>query len=283
MGQSIFSRLNDHRTRFLRQAGRKVAIGNNKYQVRGYISNNFSDGTTHEPQLHNLLERLLPTTKGTFVDVGVNLGQTLSKVVAIDPDREFLGFEPQIAACFYVNRFLADNNLKHMNVLPIGLSDSNEMAVFYARGEADTMASSVVTDIDTKTMDKSFVQMRIGDDLLPSLLSSPPGIIKIDVEGAEINVLRGLTKTITQHAPIILFEVLPNFKGHDKIRISDEQANARTNSAEEIRAYLTGINYTISQIHADGTDTPIDEFDLNDPTKYVGNDYIARHSDHSAA
>jgi hypothetical protein len=58
-------------------------------------------------------------------------------------------------------------------------------------------------------------------------------LIKIDVEGHEINVLRGAKKTIKSHKPIILFE-----QGADEIH----------NGSSEAIDYLTSLDYSFYSI-----------------------------------
>ena len=43
------------------------------------------------------------------------------------------------------------------------------------------------------------------DDLLDS--TPPPTIVKIDVEGAELGVLQGMTETIRRFKPVLIYEV----------------------------------------------------------------------------
>ena len=43
----------------------------------------------------NLLKKIFPIiNKGIFVDVGVNIGQTLLKLKAVDNEMNYIGFEP---------------------------------------------------------------------------------------------------------------------------------------------------------------------------------------------
>ncbi|EAW36173.1 FkbM family methyltransferase [Lyngbya sp. PCC 8106] len=45
------------------------------------------------------------------------------------------------------------------------------------------------------------------DDLVTQHILEPPSVVKIDVEGAELEVLQGMAATIQQYHPIILYEV----------------------------------------------------------------------------
>jgi hypothetical protein len=80
----------DHAERLSRHMGRKVRIGERNFRVRGYFSNILSVDSGHEPELRAAIARLLKRL-GTFIDVGANLGQTPGKVLAVDPDRSYLG------------------------------------------------------------------------------------------------------------------------------------------------------------------------------------------------
>jgi hypothetical protein len=97
-------RLFDHAERLSRQMGRPVRIGQRSFRIRGYLSNILSLDSSAEPEVSAALTRVL-SRPGTFVDVGANLGQTLGKVLAVDPDRSYVGFEPQIGACHYIDKF----------------------------------------------------------------------------------------------------------------------------------------------------------------------------------
>ena len=45
------------------------------------------------------------------------------------------------------------------------------------------------------------------DDMVEDLKINPPDIVKIDVEGAEYNVIDGMNKTIKKFRPLFIYEV----------------------------------------------------------------------------
>ena len=55
----------------------------------------------HEPWMLQNLVQIAEQAEGTFVDVGVNLGQTLLAVKSIGEDWDYLGFEPNPCCLFY--------------------------------------------------------------------------------------------------------------------------------------------------------------------------------------
>ena len=74
------------------------------------------------------------------------------------------------------------------------------------------------------------------DELVAQCTLDPPGLVKIDVEGAETDVLRGLSRTITRYRPIIVCEL------HDTNR--------------EVGAAFRGFGYEVTVL---GLGVPVEE------------------------
>ena len=223
-----------------------------------------------------VLERALATQGGAFIDVGVNIGQTLIKVLAIDSKRTYVGFEPQIGCCFFVNQFLADNSLSQAMIIPLALSDSNSTLSLYSNSFYDEMASIVgKNQVDGKTRcSVTIVGSRIGDEVMEEIKLADIAVIKIDVEGAELRVLSGLTNTLRTKRPIVIFEVLPNFYGHDRVMNDPESCARNTAAADALYDLLALAGYKISQIDEQGDENVIGRFELNDRVRFVGSNFI---------
>jgi FkbM family methyltransferase len=113
-------------------------------------------------------------------------------------------FEPLSSAL----RLLKMNTESLTNVVvdDRALSDHNGEADFHIRPQGDTSSllpgepgSSVrvcVTTLDVRLLGEGGAPTRVD-------------FIKIDVEGGELSVLRGATKTIEKYRPLIYFEFLP--------------------------------------------------------------------------
>lgn len=265
-------RLLDHTERFSRQMGRRVRIGQRNFRVKGYLSNILELGSDSEPDVEAAIARLLDRP-GTFIDVGANVGQTLGKVLAVDPDRSYLGFEPQIGACHYIDRFIKDNGLTNALVLPLGLSESGGLKSFWSSGEADTMASLIQDGTDKS---RSVIMTQTGDDVLSDLEIDEVAAIKIDVEGSECSVLRGFQRTLSTIGPPIIFEVLPNIAEDGFSDLPVEVAKANSDRASELHSYLSSHGYRIYALAASGEDSEVLAFELNDAARLAGPNFVAR-------
>ena len=258
--------------------GKNLTIGREKFLMRGYYATRLNYSDRHEPFLGLVLTRCMNSSSGAFIDVGVNVGQTLMKVLSIDRHRQYFGFEPQIGCAYFVDQFLRLNALRNATVLPIALSDSNKILTLYSHGQYDEMAT-IVRNHDVRSPDDveiTRIQARIGDEVLRELGVEGIAVIKIDVEGAELSVMLGLRETLRTRHPAIIFEVLPNFFGHDRVMHCADICVKNQANANAIYEFLINLGYSIFQISDDGAELAIDHFRLDDREAYIGGNYIAR-------
>ena len=64
---------------------------------------------------------LIDKKNSTFIDIGVNLGQTLLKVKSIVPKINFVGFEPNPACVNYLEELIRLNGITNCKIYPFGL------------------------------------------------------------------------------------------------------------------------------------------------------------------
>jgi len=121
------------------------------------------------------------------------------------------------------------------------------------------------------------VQCRIGDEVLKELGVTRIAAIKIDVEGAELQVMEGLKINLTSQRPPIIFEVLPNFSGIGERTWHEPEARERNRaSAKKIYALLRDIGYQIFQIDENTChESIITDFDLDNINDFKGSNFIA--------
>ena len=270
--------LSYHLPRLLHQLGRPIKFGNHRFKIAGYYPCRFTNTSDqHERFLEAILRRVLETGHGTFIDVGVNAGQTLAKVLGIDKHRAYVGFEPQLSCCFNADQFIKNNGLVNAQVLPIALGDSNQLLSFFSESEMDECASLIERTGLCGDRTKTFVQCRIGDEVIKELGISSISVIKIDVEGAEVQVMEGLRETLELYQPAIIFEVLPNFSGIGaRTWHSPEACEINRESAKRIRELLHQLEYQIFQINEEsGKESKIDDFELDNINNFQGSNFIA--------
>jgi FkbM family methyltransferase len=148
------------------------------------------------------------------LDVGAyNAWYGLTAAVA-NPAARVLVFEPNpelLARCGY-NAAL---NRVELTLLPYAVSDSARIVDFHLAGDHLPSASGIdglagvhrTIQVATTTIDDVVARWA-----LPSV-----DLVKIDVEGHEPSVLRGMRRTITEHHPAVMFEVIAGTTGTDEL------------------------------------------------------------------
>ena len=223
-----------------------------------------------EKWMGQILSILLSQTKNTFVDVGVNVGQTLIKVKKIDPNINYIGFEPNSACLFYNDVLISKNNWKNCKIIPIGISSKTELLTLTLYGKNYTDSSATIIE-DFRKDQTVYKQNNIvvgNSELTSFLFDKKIGVLKIDVEGAESNVFEGLKPIIARDLPVIVIEVLPVY-----FKENGNRYECQTILLNEVKK----LNYSILKILKNNDDTflglkEIETIGINDDIKH--SDYI---------
>ncbi|HYM95042.1 MAG TPA: FkbM family methyltransferase [Chitinophagaceae bacterium] len=174
-----------------------------------------------EKWMTTVLQKLLAAGNGSFIDVGVNIGQTLLKIKSIDRGIKYFGFEPNPTCVFYIDELIRINKFTDVVIYPVGISDTTGIAELNFYYDADTdSAASIIKDFRPwqKIYRKSFIPCFTAENFNKLIDFSIVRNIKIDVEGAELEVLYGLKECIEKSRPNIIMEILPVYKKENSDR-----------------------------------------------------------------
>ena len=99
----------------------------------------------------------------------------------------------------------------------------------------------------------SWVPARIGDEVIEEIGLDKIAMIKVDVEGAEFEVLSGLSSTLKRFRPAVLFELWPNYL-EDGTLMDQESRDFKSARANMIYSLFDEIDYTVHQIDGQGNE-----------------------------
>jgi len=140
-----------------------------------------------------------------FVDIGANIGMiTLLGASAVGTRGRVDSFEPNPEALEVLRRHIALNDIQHVRLHPIGLADAPGQLTLNLT--SDHTGTATLTEVDPSEIRRRVeVEIAVGDD---RLLSDPQPVrlIKIDVEGFELQALRGLRGLLERDRPFLITE-----------------------------------------------------------------------------
>ena len=138
-------------------------------------------------------------------DVGANRGEYSTGILALYPHSKIFAFEPSQETYTLLKRKLPDN--EQIEKLNYGLGAKRQTQLLYKESKYARIASLSPLDV----IDKSFtetVEIRTLDQVVSELNIGVINLLKIDVEGHELAVMRGGEKTIaSQYIEHIQFEI----------------------------------------------------------------------------
>jgi FkbM family methyltransferase len=203
-----------------------ITVNDKKFFVPLLGKQGYGNMNLSEPWMTQILILLRPVFNGQFVDVGVNTGQTLLKAHAVYDEVNYIGFEPNPSCINYIQELIRLNGFKNTIVLPVAVGARTEMLKlnFFADDKIDSSAT-IIENFKQDTKPDHFIFVPVFDfHLLTHFLSDKPhSILKVDVEGAEMDVLLGLSEWINSYHPLILLEILPVYNADNLSRLGRQK------------------------------------------------------------
>jgi len=150
--------------------------------------------------------------QAVVIDVGAHAGQFSKLFARMAPQGRVYAFEPSAYARSILSRSLAFNSLPHVTVIPMGLSDTEAELVLRtpikARGGLGFGIAHFGEDgQDTRDTMDQVVPLTTLDAFADQEALTRLDFLKADVEGWEVNVLKGGQKTLAKFKPALFLEI----------------------------------------------------------------------------
>jgi FkbM family methyltransferase len=155
---------------------------------------------TSEPEEQEMIKRLL-APGAVFYDIGANVGffSTLAARL-VGPQGHVYAFEPFPESAARARANAALNNFDHVTVVEAAVSRGNGRLTLALSDSSAT--HHLATGVEGLLVDVVGIDMWRADANAPA-----PTLVMIDTEGAELDVLEGMSNLLREHRPWVLCEV----------------------------------------------------------------------------
>jgi FkbM family methyltransferase len=181
---------------------------------------------------------------GTLIDVGANIGALAIPIAKERPNASIICIEADPKLHRVLRENVKNNACTRVQTLccVVGASDQESVPFYRAPDESFGMGS-VGPQFGA---DPVYLRQARLDQLLAEAGITVVDVIKIDVEGAELSVLRGATRILcSNHPPVIVFEFADWAEG----RLLGQHPG-------DAQGFLISQGYRLFRLEADGTRGP---------------------------
>jgi FkbM family methyltransferase len=140
----------------------------------------------------------------TYVDVGANRGQVLREAVRVAPRGQHIAFEPIPSVAAELARAFPSVDCRQ---LALGArADTAQFCHFRSLDGWSGLRRS--TEISDQQGDPEYITVTVST-LDAEIGERTPRVVKIDVEGAELEVMEGARALLSTVKPVLIFEHVP--------------------------------------------------------------------------
>lgn len=176
----------------------------------------YSNSDWEQPQ-RRLVEYLSSYNDTVFFDIGSNIGIFAYIAESVNPSAKIYAFEPLPANVSYIKDIVRLNRFRNISVEPYALSDSTGTSTLFVPQTTykyPDLASFVNRFEGSDRLHRNLQSWKLEvnvttlDDFVSDKHINKIDLIKLDVEEAEIEVIKGGEKTISRFHPDIICEIL---------------------------------------------------------------------------
>lgn len=141
--------------------------------------------------------RLINSDKPLLFDVGANIGEYTEEFLLRFPEGQSFAFEPSSAHLTILRRRMSGS--RRVKIFPIGLGVEASIRTLYKDKDVSGLASLTRRRLDHMKIEMNYVEnvsIRTLDDIVIEAGVTCIDLLKIDVEGHDLDVLRGGTNAM---------------------------------------------------------------------------------------
>jgi FkbM family methyltransferase len=192
----------------------------------------------------SLMKKILKQNM-TFVDIGANQGEYTIFAAKRLIQGQVISFEPLSTSYNHLKENIKLNQFNNVMTYNFALSDTKGYAKIYTSDDLEIhssfnegLSSLYQSNYRNALLEK--VEVEVFDRVWKNHNNLSLDIIKIDVEGSELPVLKGAINTIKKYKPLIILE------------INEETFQEAGYAKDELIIFLENLNYKFSLIKPKG-------------------------------
>ncbi|MNU81214.1 2-O-methyltransferase NoeI [compost metagenome] len=182
----------------------------------------------YEASRENLF--LLHPNPDVILDIGANIGEISLRFAQTYPQASIHSFEPFPDTFHSLKQNVSLNSFPNIELHPVGLGSEQGNVFFEERSVGNPGMNRVTSDPERSSKEVTITTL---DSFAEKLGNRRVSLIKIDVEGYELEVLKGASSLIQQHRPVFFIE------------LDDDNLKDQNGSALELIQFLHSFGYKI--------------------------------------
>jgi FkbM family methyltransferase len=151
---------------------------------------------------------VFPREYGTVIDVGANRGQFALFALHRFPTAQLLCFEPLSEAHRKLTEVVGDNPRVRVERCAIGATEGNLNLNITRSDDSSSLlqptALQLQTFPNTDAVSSSEVRVKTLDDVIEPGQLTPPFLLKIDVQGFELEVIKGAQRLLGENGDLLV-------------------------------------------------------------------------------